>query len=107
MLKTKLLLGALLPLASMLPVSGCSTFQGEVATIPPPPPIQVPAQCLTEAPSLPPPAVRDTYPASQEALFRVLAEDAKGDAIGARDAYGALAIDKNACAAGLKAQGAK
>jgi hypothetical protein len=35
----------------------------------------------------------------------VLAEDAKADAIMARGAYGGLAIDKNECAAGLRAQG--
>ena len=106
MLKLKLPLAALLTFP--LGLIGCGTsLGGGQASLPQPPPLQVPASCLTAAPDLPPPLIRETYPATKEALFRVLAEDAKGDAIGARDAYGALAIDKNACAAGLKAQGAK
>lgn len=105
MRRNKLLLGALLPFLTL--ASGCAGLRGpEAATVQPPPPPKIPAQCLTLAPDLPPPAIRDTYPTNREAQLRVLAEDAKGDAIGARDAYGALAIDKNACAAGLKAQGA-
>lgn len=51
--------------------------------------------------------MREVYPKAEAPLFRVLAEDAKADAMKARDAYAVLRITHNACVSGMKSQGAQ